>query len=74
MNLNSNDREMKEKIKEMKRLIKEKIKEQIKEDERRIPTKKEVEKIFRERMKEYTRTLKKADKGLATGGPIALKF
>lgn len=72
--MNNNNAEMKEKIKEMKRLIKEKIKEQIKDEERRIPTKKEVEKIFRQRMKEYSSTLKKADKGLATGGPISLKF
>lgn len=61
-----------ERIKKLVKIAKERIKIEIEETQKRTPSNNEVDKIYKDRLNEYGKTLKKTMKSVATGGPASL--
>ncbi len=62
----------KKRISNLVQVAKDHIKKEIENKERRTPTKKEIDKIYKERIKEYEKKINYSLKGFATGGPAAM--
>ena len=61
-----------ERIEKLVKIAKERIKEGIEETQKRTPSNNEVDKIYKDRLNEYGKKLKKTMKSVATGGPASL--
>ena len=61
-----------ERIEKLVKIAKERIKEGIEEMQKRTPSNNEVDKIYKERLNQYGKTLKKTMKSVAIGGPASL--
>lgn len=61
-----------ERIEKLVKIAKERIKEGIEEMQKRTPSNNEVDKIYKERLNEYGKKLKKTMKSVAVGGPASL--
>jgi len=61
-----------ERIEKLVKIAKERIKEGIEEMQKRTPSNNEVDKIYKDRLNEYGKTLKKTMKSVAVGGPASL--
>ena len=61
-----------ERIEKLVKIAKERIKEGIEETQKRTPSNNEVDKIYKDRLNEYSKTLKKTMKSVAIGGPASL--
>ena len=61
-----------QRIEKLVKIAKERIKEEIEETQKRTPLNNEVDKIYKDRLNEYSKTLKKTMKSVATGGPASL--
>ena len=61
-----------ERIEKLVKIAKERIKIEIEETQKRTPSNNEVDKIYKDRLNEYGKTLKKTMKSVATGGPASL--
>jgi hypothetical protein len=61
-----------QRIEKLVKIAKERIKEEIEDTQKRTPSNNEVDKIYKERLNEYGKTLKKTMKSVATGGPASL--
>jgi TPP-dependent pyruvate/acetoin dehydrogenase alpha subunit len=60
---------LEERVKKIEAEVKKRIREDIEERQKRKPTNKEVEEIYRKRVETYERNLNRTNTGLATGGP-----
>lgn len=61
-----------QRINKLVEIAKERIKIEIEEKQKRTPSNNEVDKIYKDRLNEYGKTLKKTMKSVATGGPASL--
>ena len=61
-----------ERIEKLVKIAKERIKEEIEEEQKRTLSNNEVDKIYKDRLNEYGKTLKKTMKSVAIGGPASL--
>ena len=61
-----------ERIEKLVKIAKERIKEGIIETQKRTPSINEVDKIYKDRLNEYGKKLKKTMKSVAIGGPASL--
>ena len=61
-----------QRIEKLVKIAKERIKEEIEEKQKRTPSNNEVEQIYKNRLNEYGKTLKKTMKSVAIGGPASL--
>jgi hypothetical protein len=61
-----------QRIEKLVKIAKERIKEEIEETQKRTPSNNEVDKIYKDRLNEYGKTLKKTIKSVAIGGPASL--
>ena len=61
-----------ERIEKLVKIAKARIKEGIEETQKRTPSNNEVDKIYKDRLNEYGKTLKKTMKSVAIGGPASL--
>lgn len=61
-----------ERIEKLVKIAKERIKEEIENTQKRTPSNNEVDKIYKNRLNEYGKTLKKTMKSVAVGGPASL--
>jgi len=61
-----------ERIEKLVKIAKERIKIEIEETQKRTPSNNEVDKIYKDRLNEYGKTLKKTMKSVAIGGPASL--
>jgi hypothetical protein len=61
-----------ERIEKLVKIAKERIKEEIVDTQKRTPSNSEVDKIYKDRLNEYGKTLKKTMKSVAVGGPASL--
>lgn len=61
-----------ERIEKLVKIAKERIKEGIEEMQKRTPSNNEVDKIYKDRLNQYGKTLKKTMKSVAIGGPASL--
>ncbi len=61
-----------ERIKKLVKIAKEHIKHNIEKNQRRTPSSGEVDKIYKDRLNQYGKTLKKTMKSVAIGGPASL--
>ena len=61
-----------ERIEKLVKIAKERIKIEIEEKQKRTPSNYEVDKIYKDRLNEYGKTLKKTMKSVAIGGPASL--
>jgi hypothetical protein len=61
-----------ERIEKLFKIAKARIKEGIEETQKRTPSNNEVDKIYKDRLNEYGKTLKKTMKSVAVGGPASL--
>ena len=61
-----------ERIEKLVKIAKARIKEGIEETQKRTPSNNEVDKIYKERLNEYGKKLKKTMKSVAIGGPASL--
>jgi hypothetical protein len=61
-----------QRIEKLVKIAKERIKEEIEETQKRTPSKNEVDKIYKDRLNQYGKTLKKTIKSVAIGGPASL--
>jgi len=61
-----------ERIEKLVKIAKARIKEEIEEEQKRTLSNNEVDKIYKDRLNEYGKTLKKTMKSVAIGGPASL--
>jgi hypothetical protein len=61
-----------QRIEKLVKIAKERIKIEIEETQKRTPSNNEVDKIYKDRLNEYGKTLKKTMKSVAVGGPASL--
>ena len=61
-----------ERIEKLVKIAKERIKIEIEETQKRTPSNNEVDKIYKDRLNEYGKKLKKTMKSVAIGGPASL--
>jgi hypothetical protein len=61
-----------QRIEKLVKIAKERIKIEIEEKQKRIPSNNEVDKIYKDRLNEYGKKLKKTMKSVAIGGPASL--
>jgi len=61
-----------QRIEKFVKIAKARIKEGIEETQKRTPSNSEVDKIYKDRLNEYGKTLKKTMKSVAIGGPASL--
>ena len=61
-----------ERIEKLVKIAKERIKQEIEETQKRTPSNNEVDKIYKNRLNEYGKKLKKTMKSVAIGGPASL--
>lgn len=61
-----------ERIDKLVKIAKERIKIEIEETQKRTPSNNEVDKIYKDRLNEYGKKLKKTMKSVAIGGPASL--
>ena len=61
-----------ERIEKLVKIAKARIKEGIEETQKRTPSNSEVDKIYKDRLNEYGKKLKKTMKSVAVGGPASL--
>lgn len=61
-----------QRIEKLVKIAKARIKEEIEETQKRTPSNNEVDKIYKDRLNEYGKTLKKTMKSVAIGGPASL--
>jgi hypothetical protein len=61
-----------QRIEKLVKIAKERIKIEIEETQKRTPSNNEVDKIYKYRLNEYGKTLKKTMKSVAIGGPASL--
>ena len=61
-----------QRIEKLVKIAKERIKIEIEEKQKRTPSNNEVDKIYKERLNEYGKKLKKTMKSVAIGGPASL--
>jgi hypothetical protein len=61
-----------ERIEKLVKIAKDRIKIEIEEKQKRTPLNSEVDKIYKDRLNEYSKTLKKTMKSVAIGGPASL--
>lgn len=61
-----------QRIEKLVKIAKERIKEEIEETQKRTPSNNEVDKIYKDRLNQYGKTLKKTMKSVAIGGPASL--
>jgi hypothetical protein len=61
-----------QRIEKLVKIAKERIKEEIEDTQKRTPSNNEVDKIYKDRLNEYGKTLKKTMKSVAVGGPASL--
>jgi len=61
-----------QRINKLVKIAKERIKIEIEETQKRTPSNNEVDKIYKDRLNEYGKKLKKTMKSVATGGPASL--
>jgi hypothetical protein len=61
-----------ERIEKLVKIAKERIKIEIEEKQKRTPSNNEVDKIYKDRLNQYGKTLKKTMKSVAIGGPASL--
>jgi hypothetical protein len=61
-----------QRIEKLVKIAKARIKEGIEETQKRTPSNNEVDKIYKDRLNEYGKTLKKTMKSVAVGGPASL--
>ena len=61
-----------QRIEKLVKIAKARIKEGIEETQKRTPSNNEVDKIYKDRLNEYGKKLKKTMKSVAIGGPASL--
>jgi hypothetical protein len=61
-----------QRIEKLVKIAKARIKEEIEETQKRTPSNNEVDKIYKDRLNEYGKKLKKTMKSVAIGGPASL--
>lgn len=61
-----------QRIEKLVKIAKERIKIEIEETQKRTPSNNEVDKIYKDRLNQYGKTLKKTMKSVAVGGPASL--
>ena len=61
-----------QRIEKLVKIAKARIKEEIEDTQKRTPSNNEVDKIYKNRLNEYGKTLKKTMKSVAIGGPASL--
>jgi len=61
-----------QRIEKLVKIAKDRIKIEIEETQKRTPSNNEVDKIYKDRLNEYGKTLKKTMKSVAVGGPASL--
>jgi len=61
-----------QRIEKLVKIAKARIKEEIEDTQKRTPSNNEVEQIYKNRLNEYGKTLKKTMKSVAVGGPASL--
>jgi hypothetical protein len=61
-----------QRIEKLVKIAKERIKIEIEETQKRTPSNNEVDKIYKDRLNEYGKKLKKTMKSVAIGGPASL--
>jgi hypothetical protein len=61
-----------QRIEKLVKIAKERIKIEIEEKQKRTPSNNEVDKIYKDRLNQYGKTLKKTMKSVAIGGPASL--
>jgi hypothetical protein len=61
-----------QRIEKLVKIAKERIKIEIEEKQKRTPSNNEVDKIYKDRLNEYGKKLKKTMKSVAVGGPASL--
>ncbi len=61
-----------QRIEKLVKIAKDRIKIEIEETQKRTPSNNEVDKIYKDRLNEYGKKLKKTMKSVATGGPASL--
>jgi len=61
-----------QRIEKLVKIAKERIKIEIEETQKRTPSNNEVDKIYKDRLNQYGKTLKKTMKSVAIGGPASL--
>ena len=61
-----------QRIEKLVKIAKDRIKIEIEETQKRTPSNNEVDKIYKDRLNEYGKTLKKTMKSVAIGGPASL--
>jgi hypothetical protein len=61
-----------QRIEKLVKIAKARIKEEIEETQKRTPSNNEVDKIYKDRLNQYGKTLKKTMKSVAVGGPASL--
>jgi hypothetical protein len=61
-----------QRIEKLVKIAKARIKEEIEETQKRTPSNNEVDKIYKDRLNQYGKTLKKTIKSVAIGGPASL--
>ena len=61
-----------QRIEKLFKIAKERIKEEIEDTQKRTPSNNEVDKIYKDRLNEYGKKLKKTMKSVAVGGPASL--
>ncbi len=60
-----------QRIEKLVKIAKARIKEEIEDTQKRTPSNNEVDKIYKNRLNEYGKTLKKTMKSVAIGGPAS---
>jgi hypothetical protein len=61
-----------QRIEKLVKIAKARIKIEIEEKQKRTPSNNEVDKIYKDRLNQYGKTLKKTMKSVAIGGPASL--
>jgi hypothetical protein len=61
-----------QRIEKLVKIAKERIKIEIEETQKRTPSNNEVDKIYKDRLNQYGKKLKKTMKSVAIGGPASL--
>jgi len=61
-----------QRIEKLVKIAKDRIKIEIEETQKRTPSNNEVDKIYKDRLNQYGKTLKKTMKSVAIGGPASL--
>ena len=61
-----------QRIEKLVKIAKDRIKIEIEDKQKRTPSNNEVDKIYKDRLNEYSKKLKKTMKSVATGGPASL--